>query len=288
VFVKPGALEEVGLEAERTAQDADARDRQFVPASDKILLASKLLGPGETQSLVLDVPSEPGMYPYVCTYPGHWRRMFGVLVVVKDIESYQANPDAYLAANPLTVRDELLNSIGRNTEWKVSDLVADIKQAEKDRSYEVGRSLFRAANCVGCHQLGGEGKAFGPDLAKLEPKKQTAEAILKAIIEPSADIEDKYRSRIFQMSSGAIVTGMVTKEDDQSIHVMVDPLAKGEPTILEKSEIEGEKTSAISTMPQGLLNRLTREEILDLVGYVLAGGDKKHAAFGGHDHDHHH
>jgi putative heme-binding domain-containing protein len=288
VFVKPGALEEVGLEAERTAQDADARDRQFVPASDKILLASKLLGPGETQSLVLDVPSEPGMYPYVCTYPGHWRRMFGVLVVVKDIESYQANPDAYLAANPLTVRDELLNSIGRNTEWKVSDLVADIKQAETDRSYEVGRSLFRAANCVGCHQLGGEGKAFGPDLAKLEPKKQTAEAILKAIIEPSADIEDKYRSRIFQMSSGAIVTGMVTKEDDQSIHVMVDPLAKGEPTILEKSEIEGEKTSAISTMPQGLLNRLTREEILDLVGYVLAGGDKKHAAFGGHDHDHHH
>ncbi|MBU6237652.1 MAG: c-type cytochrome [Planctomycetes bacterium] len=288
VFVKPGALEEVGLEAERTAQDADARDRQFVPVSDKILLASKLLGPGETHSLVLDVPSEPGMYPYVCTYPGHWRRMFGVLVVVKDIESYQANPDAYLAANPLTVRDELLNSIGRNTEWKVSDLVADIKQAEKDRSYEVGRSLFRAANCVGCHQLGGEGKAFGPDLAKLEPKKQTAEAILKAIIEPSADIEDKYRSRIFQMSSGAIVTGMVTKEDDQSIHVMVDPLAKGEPTILEKSEIEGEKTSAISTMPQGLLNRLTREEILDLVGYVLAGGDKKHAAFGGHDHDHHH
>ncbi len=288
VFVKPGALEEVGLEAERTAQDADARDRQFVPVSDKILLASKLLGPGETQSLVLDVPSEPGMYPYVCTYPGHWRRMFGVLVVVKDIESYQANPDAYLAANPLTVRDELLNSIGRNTEWKISDLAADIKQAEKDRSYEVGRSLFRAANCVGCHQLGGEGKAFGPDLAKLEPKKQTAEAILKAIIEPSADIEDKYRSRIFQMSSGAIVTGMVTKEDDQSIHVMVDPLAKGEPTILEKSEIEGEKTSAISTMPQGLLNRLTREEILDLVGYVLAGGDKKHAAFGGHDHDHHH
>lgn len=288
VFVKPGALEEVGLAAERTAQDADARDRQFVPSSDKILLASKLLGPGESQSLVFDVPSEPGLYPYVCTYPGHWRRMFGVLVVVKDIEGYQADPDAYLAANPLTVHDELLLSIGRNTEWKLSDLSSEIKMAEHGRSYEVGRSLFRAANCVGCHQLGGEGKAFGPDLAKLDDKKRTPEAVLKAIIEPSADIEDKYRSRIFQLESGAVVTGMVTHEDAQTIHVMVDPLAKSEPTIFEKSEIEGEKTSAVSTMPQGLLNKLSREEILDLVGYVLAGGDKKHAIFNGGDHDHHH
>jgi putative heme-binding domain-containing protein len=288
VFVKPGSLEAVGLAAERTAQDADARDRQFVPVSESVLLASKLLGPGESQSLVFDVPSEPGMYPYVCTYPGHWRRMYGVLVVVKDIESYQADPDTYLAANPLTIRDELLHALGRNTEWKINDLAEDIKLAEHGRSYEVGRSLFRAANCVGCHQLGGEGKAFGPDLAKLDDKKRTPATVLKAIIEPSADIDEKYRSRIFQLDSGAVVTGMVTHEDAQTIHVMVDPLAKSEPTIFQKSEIEGEKTSAVSTMPQGLLNKLGREEILDLVGYVLAGGDKKHPIFAGGGHDHHH
>ncbi|MFN6161697.1 MAG: PVC-type heme-binding CxxCH protein [Planctomycetota bacterium] len=288
VFVKPGALEEVGLAAEASAQDADARDRQFVPVSNKVLLASKLLGPGESQSLAFDVPAEPGLYPYVCTYPGHWRRMFGVLLVVKDVESYQADPDAYLAANPLEVRDELLRTIGRNTEWKISDLSQEISMAEHGRSYEVGRSLFRAANCVGCHQLAGEGKAFGPDLAKLDDKKRTPEAVLKAILEPSADIDDKYRSRIFQLDSGAVVTGMVTHEDAQTIHVMVDPLAKSEPTIFDKSEIEGEKTSAVSTMPQGLLNKLSREEILDLVGYVLAGGEKKHPIFAGGDHDHHH
>jgi putative heme-binding domain-containing protein len=288
VFVMPGALEEVGLAAERTAQESDARDRQFVPVSDKILLASKLLGPGESQSLLFEVPKEPGMYPYVCTYPGHWRRMFGVLVVVQDIDSYQADPTAYLAANPMPVRDELLLSIGRNTEWKLSDLDDDIPMATHGRSYEVGRSLFRAANCVGCHQMAGEGKAFGPDLTKLEERKRTPEALLKAILEPSADIEEKYRSRIFQMSSGAIVAGMVTLENDDFVHVMVDPLAKGEPTELEKSEIEGEKTSSISTMPQGLLNKLSREEILDLIGYVLAGGDPKHSVFAGGDHDHHH
>ncbi|MFN9984028.1 MAG: hypothetical protein ACK52S_00620, partial [Pirellula sp.] len=70
------------------------------------------------------------------------------------------------------------------------------------------------------------------------------------------------------------------------IKVMVDPLAKGDPTVLDKSEIVAQKKSAVSTMPQGLLNKLTKEEILDLMAYVLARGDKKDAAFQGHDHGH--
>ncbi|MFN7627059.1 MAG: PA14 domain-containing protein, partial [Pirellula sp.] len=189
VIVTPGSLEEVGLKAEASAQDADARDRNFVPKSDKVLLASKLLNAGESQSLSFDVPKEPGMYPYVCTYPGHWRRMFGVLIVVANIEQYNADPAGYVAANPLAVKDELLNSIGRNTEWKIEDLAADLKELKHGRSYEVGKSLFSAASCVGCHKLGGEGKEFGPDLSKLDDKKMTADYILKSILQPSADIE---------------------------------------------------------------------------------------------------
>ena len=288
VIVAPGALEEVGLKAEASALDADARDRNFVPKSDKVLLASKLLNAGESQSLSFDVPKEPGMYPYVCTYPGHWRRMFGVLIVVANIEQYNADPAGYLAANPLAVKDELLNSIGRNTEWKIEDLAADLKELKHGRSYEVGKSLFSAASCVGCHKLGGEGKEFGPDLSKLEDKKMAADYILKSILQPSADIEEKYQARIFQMDSDAIITGMVIEENDDQIKVMVDPLAKGDPTVLDKSEIVAQKKSAVSTMPQGLLNKLTKEEILDLMAYVLARGDKKDAAFQGHDHDHGH
>jgi hypothetical protein len=89
------------------------------------------------------------------------------------------------------------------------------------------------------------------------------------------------------MDSDAIITGMVVDENDRAIKVMVDPLAKGEPTVLDKDEIVGQKVSAVSTMPQGLLNKLTKEEILDLMAYVLARGDKKHPAFHGHDHGGH-
>jgi putative heme-binding domain-containing protein len=286
VFIVPGSLEEIGLKAEASALEPDARERNFVPVSDKVLLASKLLSPGESQTMTMDVPKQPGMYPFVCTYPGHWRRMFGVLVVVSDLEAYQADPDAYLAANPLAMQDELLASIGRNTAWKYEDLVADVQHGVHGRSFEVGKSLFRAANCVGCHKLGGEGKEFGPDLSKLDEKKRAPANLLKSILEPSAEIEEKYRSRIFQMSSEAIISGMVVEETKDQIKIMVDPLAKGEPTILEKADIEAEKKSEVSTMPQGLLSKLTREEILDLMAYVIAGGDKDHEAFAAHDHGH--
>jgi len=287
VIVQPGSLEEIGLKAEASAQDADARERNFVPKSDKVLVASKLLGPGESQAIAFDVPKEPGMYPYVCTYPGHWRRMFGVLVVVANLEQYNSDPTAYLAANPMQVRDDLLNSVGRNTEWKIEDLSGELASLKHGRSYEVGKSLFAAASCIGCHKMGGEGKEFGPELTKLDDKKMTAEYILKSILQPSADIEDKYRARIFQMDSDAIITGMVIEENDDAVKVMVDPLAKGEPTVLAKDEIVGQKISSVSTMPQGLLNKLTKEEILDLLAYVLAKGDKKHPAFQGHEHGDH-
>lgn len=284
VIALPGALEEVGLKAEASAQDADARARNFVPASEKILLASKLLSPGESQSLAFDVPKEPGMYPYVCTYPGHWRRMFGVLIVVDDLEKYQADAAGYLAAHPLPARDELLKSIGRNTEWKVEDFADLAKQIKSGRSYEVGKSLFSAASCVGCHKLAGEGKEFGPDLAKLEAARLSPETLLKSILHPSAEIDPKYQSRIYQTDSDAIITGMLIEETDDQIKVMVDPLAKGEPTVLEKSEIVGQKLSTVSPMPVGLLNKLTQEEIYDLLAYIVAKGDKKHAAFSDHAH----
>src|SRR5262249_21635980 len=77
VVTRPGALEEVGTLAESTATQPGAIERGYVPASDKILLASRLLQPRDAQRLTFTAPSQPGIYPYVCTYPGHWRRMYG-------------------------------------------------------------------------------------------------------------------------------------------------------------------------------------------------------------------
>ena len=80
----PGSLQEVGELGEATGRDADAEARHYIPVSDKILLASRLLQPGQNQALSFEVPKQPGIYPYVCTYPGHWRRMYGALYVVAE------------------------------------------------------------------------------------------------------------------------------------------------------------------------------------------------------------
>jgi putative heme-binding domain-containing protein len=283
-IVQPGSLQEVGELAEATGRDADAMERHYIPKSDKVMLGSKLLQPGENQSLSFDVPTEPGVYPYVCTYPGHWRRMYGALYVVKNLEEYQANPAAYLASANLEVKDDLLKMSSRSHQWTYDELTGELEQLKHGRSFEVGKELFKVASCTGCHKLSDEGNVFGPDLATLDEKKQTPEALLRAIVEPSKDIEEKYQSKLFVLDDGRTITGMVTAESDDEIQLVINPLAKDKPTIIDPDTIEAEKKSEVSLMPQGLLDKLTREEILDLIAYVYAKGDEKHKLYEAHEH----
>jgi putative heme-binding domain-containing protein len=283
----PGALEEVGLLAEATGRAPDAMVRHYIPESDKILLSSRLLQTGQNQSLSFEAPTEPGVYPYVCTYPGHWRRMFGALYVVDSLEQYQADPEAYLAANSMEIRDPLLKLSTRGREWKYEDLISSVSPLPHGRSFEVGQQVFTVATCVACHKLAGEGRVFGPDLAKLDEKKKTTEHILRSLIDPSKDIEDKYRARTFVLSSGRVLTGMVMEESADALQVVVDPLARASASEIARADIDEEIVSPKSFMPQGLLDRLSAEEILDLIAFVYAGGDKKHPIYHtGHDHQH--
>jgi putative heme-binding domain-containing protein len=286
VVTRPGALEEIGLLAEATATAPDAPRRQYIPVSDKILLASRLLQPREVQKLSFTAPSQAGVYPYVCTYPGHWRRMYGALYVVDDLDGYEAAPESYLARHPLPITDELLKSTRPRKEWTFDDLASSVNQLGNDRSYGNGKQLFQLASCVSCHRLAGAGNEFGPDLAKLEPR-QTPADLLRNILEPSVKLNEKYQSTLFELESGQVLSGLVVGETPEVVKVVENPLASTEPRALRKSEIAGRKPSPTSLMPKGLLDKLTREEILDLVAYVAAAGDPNHPLFrGGHEHAH--
>jgi azurin len=54
----------------------------YMPAANKkdVLVATKMLGPGEEDSVVFTAP-EPGVYDYICTFPGHYALMNGVMTV---------------------------------------------------------------------------------------------------------------------------------------------------------------------------------------------------------------
>ena len=280
----PGALEEVGLLAEETAQDKDAEARHYIPKSDKILVASKLLQPGQTQAFGFDVPNAPGIYPYVCTYPGHWRRMYGALYVVADLKSYLKDPEAYLKEHPLELKDELLKYNERNKEWDLADLAPSVKEMHGGRSFEVGQKVFDVASCVSCHSIGGKGQNIGPDLTKLDAAKSTRDALLESILVPSKQIDDKFRSYAFVLSDGETVTGMIVEETPSVVNVAFDPLGKAAPREIARTSILARTRSDVSLMPLGLLNKLSREEILDLLAFVIARGDRKHMLFEEHKH----
>ena len=286
VVAKPGSLEEVGLLGESTSTQPGALERNYVPPSDKILVATRLLAPRDSQKLSLTAPRQPGVYPYVCTYPGHWRRMFGAFYVVDDIAAYLADPTGYLAAHPLPILDDLLKNNRPRKEWTVDDLASSVDALSNGRSFANGKQIFEVASCVACHRLNGVGEQFGPDLAQLDAKITKAD-ILRSLLEPAAKVDEKYQTHIFSTKSGKTVTGMILEETPERIKVIENPLAKTAPVVLERSDIEERSKSPSSIMPKGLLDKLTREEILDLLAYVAARGDARSPLFHGqHEHGH--
>jgi putative heme-binding domain-containing protein len=280
VIVEPGSLEEIGLLSEAHAQEAAFAARHYVPQSPKVLAAARLMLPRESERLSFNAPSAPGVYPFVCTYPGHWRRMYGALYVVNDLDAYLANPEAYVAQAKLEPRDALLRDRRPRTEWTLADLAAPVVDMAHmgGRKFASGRELFTRANCVACHRLENKGNLFGPDLTKLDPKWKPAD-VLNDILVPSARINEKFQTNVFELASGKTVTGLVLEENADTIKVIENPLAKVEPTVLRRGDVLDRTRSKTSLMPKGLLDKLTRDEILDLLAYVFSGANPRHEFF---------
>jgi azurin/glucose/arabinose dehydrogenase len=81
VIVKPGRMEKTGKAA--LSLGIQGPDEGFIPPSPDVLYNTCLLQPGASQSIYFTAPSKAGDYPYLCTYPGHYQTMNGVMKVVK-------------------------------------------------------------------------------------------------------------------------------------------------------------------------------------------------------------
>lgn len=259
VITVPGAREEVGMAADRLRNSTrrDSEERHYVPPSPKVLYATRLLNPGETETLNFEAPSEPGNYPYVCTFNGHWRRMFGHLVVVEDVEEYLNNPPSL----------EELDYI----EWELSDLEDDLADINADRS-AVGKEIFETATCAKCHRIGYWGRAFCPDLSDVFQRYgNNSTRVLEEILEPSKTIDEQYMNYLFVLTNGDIATGIITAEQTHSLTIQ----SSGDESVavtIDKSDIIERDKRAVSVMPVGLLDTLRRDQIVDLMAFLKYGG----------------
>ena len=55
----------------------------YVPALQDVLFHTRLLEPTKSETIYFTAPDQPGEYPYICTFPGHYLAMRGVLVVTR-------------------------------------------------------------------------------------------------------------------------------------------------------------------------------------------------------------
>ena len=81
VLVQPGALQFVGELGNQLIANPEAYARQYIPESDRVIAHTDIVPPGEKQTIYFQAPAQPGRYPFLCTFPGHWMVMNGVMVV---------------------------------------------------------------------------------------------------------------------------------------------------------------------------------------------------------------
>lgn len=146
------------------------------------------------------------------------------------------------------------------------------------RDYEQGKKMYAAAMCEACHAMNGIGGNIGPDLSQVGTRFGRGD-IIEAIISPSDAISDQYEAMQFELHSGTSMIGRVISQDDNAIVINQNPYDPTQKTTIERDKIKGEKPSPASIMPAGLLNRLSRDEVTDLIAYLVASGDPDHEMF---------
>ncbi len=81
VLAKPGSLDRVGQLANKFIADPSAFLKQYVPESDDVICYTNIVDPEQSSTIFFVAPAEPGRYPFLCSFPGHWMVMNGELII---------------------------------------------------------------------------------------------------------------------------------------------------------------------------------------------------------------
>jgi putative heme-binding domain-containing protein len=128
-----------------------------------------------------------------------------------------------------------------------------------------GKSVFQK-NCAACHRIGSEGATVGPQLDGIG--RRGTERLLEDILDPDRNVDAAFGTINITTNEGDIFSGLKASEDAQAI-VIVDSQAREHRILL--NEIAQIKPSRLSHMPSGFAEVLQKEEIHDLLTYLISG-----------------
>jgi len=143
---------------------------------------------------------------------------------------------------------------------KYKKMITDDAVADADASK--GRALFEKT-CASCHLLYGTGGKIGPDLTG--SNRANLDYILLNSVDPSYDVPDGYKMVMIQTVDGRLVNGVIAEEDNQRV---VLKTVEQPTVVIAKEDIEARKISPKSMMPDGQLEQMKPQEVIDLIKYL--------------------
>ena len=163
--------------------------------------------------------------------------------------------------------------------WTMKEMGKWVPSGVPDkRDFKNGRQMFGAGSCYACHRIGGEGGAVGPDLTSVGGKFGGYD-LLESIVDPGKEISDQYGSSIFSLTDGTQLNGRIMNMRNNEYWINTDMMQPSAVTKVKAEYLTSIEPSSISMMPPGLLNTMDKEDILDLMAYLIAGGKSDHELF---------
>ncbi|MGV3486307.1 MAG: DUF7133 domain-containing protein [Planctomycetaceae bacterium] len=141
---------------------------------------------------------------------------------------------------------------------KAMQALADLKVGNANN----GKEVFRR-NCVACHRVYNEGAAFGPDMMKVGTRL-TPFKLVESIINPNAEIDEKFLSTSVLTSDGRVTVGLLVSESEDEVVIFDGKEQKRIAT----EDIEDQKKLRQSSMPEGLAGTIAPSEFLDLIAFL--------------------
>ncbi len=99
------------------------------------------------------------------------------------------------------------------------------------------------------------------------------------VINPSKEINEQFVPIVITTKDEELITGVIVNLGGDGVTVNTDLADPYQRVNVDRKNVVSIAPSKISPMPTGLLNQLTKDEILDLAAYVLSGGNPEHELF---------
>jgi putative heme-binding domain-containing protein len=185
-------------------------------------------------------------------------------VPAKDLSADLVRQLRNLKDTQINQQVEKVWGVSRETAADKLKEIAEFKSLIQKKGYgdpRKGRGVF-SRTCQQCHTLFDAGGKVGPDITG--SNRPDLDYILQNIIDPNAVIPNDYRTSTLETKDDRVITGIVTRQDDNAVTIVIP----NDTLTIPRTDIQSLTQGEISMMPEGLLQSLSPDDVRDLLAYL--------------------